>query len=155
MGVTNVLRNQNILLIFYLCLFCHHLYPSPTCLIGRFQNPELIIGILPCWLKSLEVRWEYVCIGNKVITVRVDPFSFVQIFPHIIFSTKLPTAWEMVDFLVLVGIFKSLLVMNPRSIEKNIPIRTDFTFLESVEFKGIDDTPVFWSLYFVFSNHFF
>jgi hypothetical protein len=139
MWVENILRNEDILFVLYSRVLRDHFDASTTCLVGWFHDPKLVlIGSLTSHLKSIIICGEDVCIGDKIVCLWETSSLFVEIFPHIVFSSKVPTAWKMVDFLKFIHILKSPQVC-PTDIEINIPFSVFLVLDKAIVFKCIDD----------------
>ena len=150
MGIRNVLWHQDIFLVANGTLFIDHFYTTSTCLVCRFHNPKSIfISILTKHLESIEIEREYISSRDKVVCFRVSTSLLVEIFPHIVFSTQLPTTWEVIHFLVSVHDFQGFLV-NARDIEEHIPFSWTFWFSKSIKLEWVDDTSVLRSSNFIF-----
>lgn len=150
MGIGNILWHQYIFFVANGTLFVDHFYTTSACLVCRFHNPKSIfISILTKHLESIEIEREYISSWNEIVGLRVSTSLFVEIFPHIVFSAQLPTAWEMIHFLVSVHNFQSFLV-NARDIKEHIPFGWAFWFSKSIKLEWVYDASVLRPSNFIF-----
>lgn len=149
MRVTYVFWNQNVLFVSDLWIFGYHLYSSSTGLIRWLHDPELVfVGSFSCHLKPVIVWREEICVWDEIIGLWEASPLFVQVFPHIIFASKLPTSWKVVDFLELIHSLK-LLDIASCDIEVNIPLISVIQLQKAIVFKRIYNAFVLWATNFV------
>lgn len=121
MGVANVLAHKVIFSVANLTVLCNHFNATTACCITWLHDPQMLFGfVLANHLKSIEVTWKQVCGWHEVELFRMLPPHALQSLVHVVFSTKGPTAWEMVHLLEAVEL-PSVLEVGTVDVEHYIP----------------------------------
>ena len=149
MRVGDVLRDQGIFSIPHIWIFSHHFYSSSTGLIGWLHDPEFVLfSSLSDHFKPFIVGWEDESAGYKIIGFRMTSPLFIQVFPHIIFPSKIPTARKMIELLMPVHILQNF-QMSATDIKVDAPIIAFLWSLNPVKLQGVDNTFILWAWNFV------
>ena len=88
-------------------LFANDFDAPPAARCGRLHNVHMLVSFsLPLIQPAFVVLGEYVRGWGDIIFHAMTPSHFEYISPEVIFPPELPAAREMINFLILINIFK-------------------------------------------------
>ena len=146
MRIADILRYKNILSLPNMAIFTNEFYASPTWWSNWFLNPELIFFCdLLSHFKSFIIMRENVCFWNKIILFRENFFLSLDSLPKFILSSKMPTPWKMIEFLMRVDMRWNSFYLASSNIEKYIPIFA-YPFFKPIALKSIHNASILWSI---------
>jgi len=103
-------------------LFTYNFDASPTARSSWFHNIHVLEAFhLSVIEPSLIVLWEDVSLRCYVVILTMLPLHFENIPPQIIFTSQMPSAWKVIDFLIRVNVFKFACFDEPSP--ENVPLR--------------------------------
>lgn len=149
MRVMNIFGDKCILFAFYFRLLIDHLNTPPTCLVRGFHNPESsFLSIFPYHLESIKVSWKQVSDRHEIIVLRKTTTLLVEMLPHVILTSKIPTPRKVVILLKpLHGL--NCFEMCAANVEEYVPITTTLNSGKPIELQRVHYTLVLMTRYFI------
>jgi hypothetical protein len=111
-------------------------------LIGRFHNPESsFLGVLSDHFETVEISRKEIGNRYEVVVFGKTATLLVQVFPHVVFTTEIPAAREVIK---LLETFHRLNCFEVCSIyiKEHIPLIAAFDPSKAIELQRVHDTLV-------------